>query len=519
MQNVLTNTCVAFLAALGKASTESERTGVLKFASITFDHKEKDIHNLEIEAGVDVTLVAHLRRTILDKEGSVKDAERLCKLLCLVYQCTDNNVADSFYNVGTTLVQYIFELLSKQTESRSELKYAERLLHRVSSVEISLQTMKHEKEILTFLLETINEGRPDLVNRALSLLAGLSNHKDSKAIVMKFPKLFDAIVDVARRSQNVESRYQALRILSELAWHVKNRALMGQKLKCINVLVAMSDSWHPNLETEAKKALQLLSIEYENKGMLVASSQGRLIPILMRSIDANRQKSLALHVLLNLISRDTYKLIGLQQDLISTLVTISTSKKDSDAIAAVAAAQSIRRLATYAQVKDRFYEDLLRAMTQMSRSIRTKTVAPWAAKAFLDQSLLVSSSFYIVRDQDSMESIAELITSPHRQVKEPALEAVVNLTEKRSNAKKLASSHYLVTKLVDIVDGEKDAILRRHAVRAILSLVSHSSSTRRIAKHLGLVPALSRYGITALDDDVELKRAALHGVLILAPLL
>ena len=464
-----------------------------------------------------MALVDHLKRSI-DEQNSVKQAERLCKLLCLIYQCTDNIVADSFYNVGTTLVQCIFELLFKQTESRSELKYVQHLLCRISMVEISLQTMKDDKEILTFLLDVITEGKTEtLVNHALSLLAGLSDHRDSKAIVMKFPKLFDVIVDVAHHSQNVESRYQAIRVLRKLAWHVKNRALMGQKLKCVNALVAMSDACHPSLQAEATKAIQLLSIEYENKGMLVASTQGKLVLTLMKNIAANKQKPLALGIILNLISRETYKLIGLQQDLINTLATLSTSKKEPEAVAAVAA-QSIRRFATYAQVKDRFYEDLLRAMIQMSRSKR-KAVAQWAAKAFLDQSVLVSSSFYIVRDQDFMESIADLITSPHREVKESALETVVNLSEKRSNAKKLASSNYLVTKLVDIVDGEKDAILRRHAVRAILSLVSHSSSTRRIAKHLGLVPALSKYGIAAQDNDVELKRAALHGVIILAPLL
>jgi hypothetical protein len=102
------------------------------------------------------------------------------------------------------------------------------------------------------------------------------------------------------------------------------------------------------------------------------------------------------------------------------------------------------------------------------------------------------------------------------------LEAAVNLSENRSNAKKIASSNYLIAALVKCIDDQtcnNEIILRRHAIRAILSLVSHRSGSKRIAKHLGLVAALSRYGISAQDNDVELKRAALHGVILLSPFL
>jgi hypothetical protein len=228
----------------------------------------------------------------------------------------------------------------------------------------------------------------------------------------------------------------------------------------------------------------------------------------------------ALGILLTLISRDTFKIIGSQEGLVDTMAALSTSPKESDETAGLAA-QCIKRLATYVQVKDKCHEELLRAIIQMSHCER-KSVQLWGAKAFLGLSALSSNSFYIVRDQDAMESVAHLIQCPHREVKEPALEAVVNLSENRSSAKKLVSSNSLVAALVSTIDERTDydnEMLRRHAVRAILSLVSHRSSTKRIAKHLGLVAALSRYGIAAQDNDVELKRAALHGVILLAPFL
>jgi len=513
--------------ALGTASTRRERTSVLKFASSTFDHKDTTIHDLEVEAGVVEVLLAHLRRTVEDNgSAAVKETERMCKLLVLVFRCSDEVVAQSFCKIGALLVTSVLKLVAKHRESGAESKYAERLLRRVSSVEISLQSVKSNQEILAVLLEKIgstHDGKLSMVNHSLSLLAGLAAHSDSKAIVMKFPGLFEAVVDVAYSNSVVEIKYQSARVLSKLAWHVKNRASMGQKQKCIDALVAMSEATHQNLQFEALTALQLLSIVSDNKAKFIASTKGKLVPTLVHiaSKDDNENLQLqALMTLLNLIGRDTYKSISLHPELVNNLAALSTSRKEPDAIAALAA-QTIKRLATYVQVKDKCHEDLLRATVQMSHCER-KIVRQWAAKSFLDQSALSSNSFYVVRDQDAMTSLASLITCSHREVKEPALEAVANLSEKRSNAKKLASSSSLITALVDSIDSETgcdDATFRRHAVRAILSLVSHRSSTRRMAKHVGLVAALSRYGVSAQDNDVELKRAALHGVIILAPFL
>lgn len=512
-------------AALTAASSKREKIGVLKFASATFDHGDEAIHDLEIEAGVVDTLSIYLTRAV-DEDGGVKEAERICKLLVLVFQCEDKVAAESICKNGISLVSSVFKLLSKQARSETETKYAERLLRRLSSVEVSIQAVANNQVILKLLLDTIESSQNDkntATKHALSLLAGLALHKDSKAIVMKFPGLFKAVVDVAYSSTVVENRYQSVRVLSQLAWYVKNRTTMGRTSKCIDALVAASDSTDEILQIEALTALQLLSIEYDNKAILVTNTKGKLLQSSVGVIDANtgdKLRAQALSILLNLISRETFKIIGFGDGLISSLAALSASPKEPDATA-VLAAQCIKRLATYARVKDRFHEDLLQAIIQTSNSGRKSTMQ-WAAKAFLDQSRVSSNSFYIVRDQDAMKTVANLAACPYLEVREPTLEAVVNLAEHRSNAKKLASHNSLVGTLVSIIDGEtkgNDTVLQRHAVRAILSLVSHRSSTKRIAKHLGLVRALSRYGISAQDTDVELKRAALHSVIILAPFL
>lgn len=455
-----------------------------------------------------------------------KEAERLCKLLTSVYHCSDEIAAHSFSKVGASLVPHIFKLLQKGKEVGTGFKYAERLLRRLSSVEISLQSVKNREDILAFFMKTIRNnvksGNTSIVNHALSLLAGLALHQESKVIVMNFPGLFDTVVLVAN-NEDVESRHQSARLLSRLAWNIKTRASIGTQ-ECVDALVTMSFSSHPKLQSEALATLQLLSIESRSKAKLVSSKQGKLVQSLMGIIGANtgddQLRLQAFNVLLNLISRETFKSIASHPGLIASLASLSTSSKEPEMIAALAA-HCIKRLATHVQVTDNYHEDFLRAIVDMSQCDR-KTVMQWASKALLDQSALSSNSFCIVRDQNVLQSLAHLISYSSRNVKEPALEAVVNLSENRSNVTKLASSSCLVAALVSSIDDltcSEETILRRHAVRAILSLATHRSSTKRIAKHLGLVEALSRYGISTQDNDVELKRAALHGVLILAPLL
>lgn len=511
--------------ALGTAPTQSERTSVLKFASSTFDRKETAIHDLEIEAGVVDTLSQHLKR-VLDEDGCTKEAERTCKLISLVYQCSDERAAQSYSKVGTILIPGAFRMMAA---TGTESKYADRLLQRLSGVEVSVQSMENHKDILTLLLEKVKgpeQENNSTINHALSLLAGLATHQDSKSTLMKFPGLFEALVHVANNSKVEETKYQSARVLNKLAWNVKNRAVMARTKKYVDALIVSSTLTHENLQLEALTGLHLLAIECDNKVKLVTSSKGKLVPSLMSLIGTHTAEKIrlpALNALLNLISRETVKSIAFQEGLIDVVALMATSPKDEqpDEVASLAA-QCIKRLAAYVQVKDKCHEGLLRAIIQMSHCEK-KTVKHWAANAFLAHSAMSSNSFYIVRDQDALKSLAYLIGCPQREVKEPALETMVNLSENRSSAKKLAANNDLMAALVKCIDeqhGDFDnTILRRHAVRAILSLVSHRSSTKRIAKHLGLVAALSRYGIASSDTDVELKRAALHGVIILAPFL
>jgi hypothetical protein len=522
------NACVdklrQFMSATGleTASTRSERISVLKVACFCFDHQVKAVHDLEIQVGTADRLCAHLKRAINDQHNS-QGAERICKLLTMVYQCTDEVAAASFCRVGFELVPCIFKLASKHALSGKQASYAEQLIVRFSLVDVSLGAVKNNEEILAFLLRQIlcaDEGIDDVMRYALALLAGMTSHQDSKRLVMKFPGLFDAVVDVAMSSKGVETRYESARLLSKLAWDIRNRGMMGQTQKCVKALVLLSESGHQHVRVEAYTVLHHLSADADNKARLVSSADGKLVESLMDAVNSKLDDQVrvqALEILLTLISRETYMCISSQPGLIDRLADLSSSRKQSNQIAALAA-QTIKRFATYVQVKQKCHDDLIRAMVRMAGCNR-KAVLQWTAKAFLDQCALFMSKFYLARDPDALDALAQLTTCCYSDVKASALEAVVNLTDDVSNAKKLATSTRLLEALVSTIENHTDsddAILRRHAVQAILSLATHRASTKRMAKQFGLVSSLSRYGVSQ-DNDVELKRSALHGVLLLAP--
>ena len=95
-----------------------------------------------------------------------------------------------------------------------------------------------------------------------------------------------------------------------------------------------------------------------------------------------------------------------------------------------------------------------------------------------------------------------------------------------ANIKRLALNPLILDALVncaeqadeDDSDNNSIAQARRFAIQGILRLSSHRKYKRRLAKHFDLVKCLSTYAISH-DEDKELKTAAIHGVLMLAPLM
>jgi hypothetical protein len=121
--------------------------------------------------------------------------------------------------------------------------------------------------------------------------------------------------------------------------------------------------------------------------------------------------------------------------------------------------------------------------------------------------------------------ICGLARDERNEVRGPAVEALLSLSTYHANLKRLSSNDKVLDTLVETVEtgirdteGISSGATTRDAILCILNFVSHRSSRKRVAKHVGIVSSLSKYGISN-DWDDELKKAALHGVIVLSHLM
>jgi hypothetical protein len=182
-------------------------------------------------------------------------------------------------------------------------------------------------------------------------------------------------------------------------------------------------------------------------------------------------------------------------------------------------AMAIKKLSTYIKVGDCCHRELLQVLVQMS-SAKAHSAVLWTAKAFAQQSKLPENRIRMVKHSNLLDTLVQLCRRTCMDVRTSALECVCNLAEDNVAAKYIVAKSDLLRLIVENASCDAENKARQNAVSAILCLASHRSAkiVTRVAKQRGLVASLSMYG-TSCDTDVELKRVALHGVVLLAPYL
>ena len=132
-----------------------------------------------------------------------------------------------------------------------------------------------------------------------------------------------------------------------------------------------------------------------------------------------------------------------------------------------------------------------------------------------------------------LRSIVMLVKDPVGRVREKATLVVSQLASQRMNAKLLRYNYQLLEALllnarIRCTSSKRPSpmsktstpptVAARLSVQGILTLASQEPSRERIAKYKNCVATLAAYGVSQ-DGDVELRKAALHGVIMLAHLL
>ena len=501
------------LEALKCASTDKARGSVLTLALISFEHDDEHMHNEEIKLGADFAICNCLRRAVaIDVES--RETERLCRLLESIYKCSDGIAAASFCRHGSMLLPLLVRIASSSTSSLRSKSAATRLLQRCNPDGLLLSQMNDTDLLLIAMVRFLRNGLADCQSNTLLALRSITVHPESKPVVARFPGLLEAVVESAETCEG-----GALAVLANLALDSRNKEAITKTRGFLHLLKIASASKESVIVRNACRCLLYLSSASDINKALVTFESGVLVDRLTDRLCEGciDTKVKALQTISNLVSESTADALGLVSNLMEQLADIGSSSPAT--ACSVIASKAIKRLSCYVRTRHSSHQTLCDALVRMTKS-PSFDVALWTARAFIEQSLNASNSFFMVRCEFTIGGILCLAMSKHSRVRSSAVEAIANLSQEAANARWLSTHASVVQTLIECIDRAHENWAseneQREAVRAILLIANHASASKRLAKHQGLIQALSRYG-TSVDGDVELKRAALHGVLMLAP--
>jgi hypothetical protein len=517
------------LEGLATAPSSKDRWHVCQLALIAYDHRCTRVHDELVQAGAATVLTRCLKKAFYDA-AKWEELSQLCQLLVFVFRCSDERACQAFEIIGAELLTLVFSILvedSFQAVAWTTSCSFRQLIGRLSDLSVSL-TKTAKKEQLVSLLQQILRGT-DLSGlnvrvEAMQILAGVTRHSEgSKLFAMESPGLVDDVLATVKEPGAIDVMHlPAALFFCNLAWEARNKSQLVRKKDFIKVLLLVWE--HGSITTCTRRAImrtvRQLSAVMESRLSLSKFRDGALLLALARTARDHELCTESIETLLCLVGKSTARRI-MQDPTLFVLLSSTALATEGSTSSIVAAAQSLKRLASYTTISEPSYPDLLDAMMKISES-KDASVRVWAAKAFIEQSRMSMNGFYIARMSQAMAVVTKLARDKSPVVRGCATEALLNLAGDTANAKRLATNAELMETFLNNIAStdvcESSGIAKRNVIMTILTLANHKSAKRRVAKQVGLVASLSRYGVSK-DVDSELKKVALHGVILLAPLM
>lgn len=448
------------------------------------------------------------------------EVRHLCQLIQMTYRCSNDAAKYTLQQIGTDLITLLFSILVKDPNSRGKSSPARAIILRFTKVEVAITNMERPNRLLLFLEQMALLGGHDevIAFEAMHLLAALTIHTESKDFVMQSPTFLDSIIKCCHKAPpGSEIKHEVAKVLQNLTLHQNNKAKMATRLILRQLVALASPCHHITTKAQAIQAMRHISVEAKGKLFIVTYEGGDVLKTLVSLTDEAALQPVILDTLLSLSCNQTASPMVNYPGLIDALGSLGAS---ANVQVADKAAHTIKRLSATISRNQKGHQPLFKEIMALSESPKI-CVRCWMAKALLEQAKLTGSSFLLVRCPDASQRIVDLANDESTEVQDPAVECLFVLTSYSSNLKRISMNGNMMKILVNAVeksfDGDDTTKFRaRNAVLAILNLTTSRSSLKRAAKHKGIVPALSGYGVSD-DDDEELKQAALHGVVVLSP--
>jgi hypothetical protein len=510
------------LEGLASAPSTKDRLHVCQLALIAYDHQCTRVHDELVQAGAATVLTRCLQKALHDA-SKWEELSQLCQLLVLVFRCSDEQACQAFETIGSELMTLVFSILVEDSFQAVAWTFRE-LIGRLSDISVSLKKIARKEQLVRLLQQILRGTDVSGLNvrvEAMRILAGVTRHPEGKIVAMESPGLVDDVLATIEEPGAIDRMHgSAALFFCNLAWEARNKSQLVRKKSFINVLLMLWE--HGNITTQraVMRTMRQLSSVMESKLSLLKYRDGTLLLALARAAKDQNLCTESIETLLCLVGKSTAGRITQDPTLFVLLSSTALAKVGSSS-SIVAAAQALKRLASYTTISEPCHPDLLNAMMNIAVSKDPK-IRVWAAKAFIEQSRMSMNSFYLARMSQAMGVVAKLAQDKSPVVRSCATEALLNLAGDTANAKRLATNAELMETFASNVASidvcESSCRAKRNVILTILTLANHKLAKRRLAKQIGLVASLSRYGVSK-DADSELKKVALHGVILLAPLM
>jgi hypothetical protein len=513
------------LEGLATAPSSKDRLQVCQLALIAYDHRCTRLHDELVHAGAATVLTRCLKKAFYDA-AKWEELSQLCQLLVLVFRCSDERACQAFETMGTELMTLVLSILmedSFQSVAWTTPCSFLQLIGRLRDLSVSLKKTARKEQLISLLQGILRGTDVSALNvrvEAMQILAGVTRHPEGKILVMESPGLVDDVLATVEEPGAIDMMHlPAAHFLCNLAWEARNKSQLVRKKGFINVLLLLWEHGSITTRRAVMRTVRQLSSVMESRLSLSKFRDGALLLALASTARDHELCTESIETLLCLVGKTTARRIMRDPTLLVLLSSTALATEGSTS-SIVAAAQSLKRLASYTTISNPCYHNLLDAMMNISES-KNPNVRVWAAKAFIEQSRMSMNGFYIARMSQAMAVVTKLAQDKSPAVRSCATEALLNLAGDPANAKRLSTSAELMKTFANITSidvCESSGRAKRNVIMTILTLANHKSAKRRMAKQIGLVASLSRYGVSK-DADSELKKVALHGVILLAPLM
>lgn len=510
--------CRLLIEAVATAPTPHHRVSVLKLALLTFDHLELSSID-QLVPGLPV-LVHCLERSA--RHQAWQEVGSLSRLIAIVLRGSEERVvpwaqsviASLFGVLLCSLNQMIaFEQFDGEHVRVFDAIYV--LLEHISTVKISLRSTKNAPQLLLFLQHVIRNGAQryslPVQTEVMRLLAGWSQHRDNIVIILQRTALLDIVL---KSGTCLGSELHIATFLRRLLREPQSQFQLNHRRskRLMSKLLHFFQLNHGPTRIEAFRIVHIVAATPTGKVALVRCKT--IVQHLVSDLMRQDMRSLALETLMRLIAPRTARRLTFIPGLVLGVVG------GDDAMPL--AAHALKRLAMYLGAWNRMYPDVIDALVKLSAS-SNPDVRVWAARSFLEQSRPAASGFFLVRTPDVMANILELCHDKVSVIQAIATETVLCLASTTANRKRLLTHVKVLPTMVHHAlalenQCEWRAKANRFAVKLILSLIDIDTVRMRVAKELNLLLSLSKYAVS-MDEDKELRHAALHGVMVLAPLL